>query len=332
MMRRSAGLLRPDVGIILNVLRTHTTAFQDIEHHAAEKAVMLECMKAGGAAILNEDDPLVARMARGAVRHLRVRTFGTTASADYRAEQPSSKWPGRLTFVLHRGASVHRVETQLVGVQWLYSALAVLAAADTLGIGLVEATRALRGAEPFAGRLQPVRVPGGAIVLRDDYNGSIDTIEASLRVLQEATAPRKLVVVTDMSDFGRNRKQRLKYLAKRSAEVADAAVFIGELADYGRRRAIEAGLSPDSVHAFPSLRPAAEFLRGELRTGDLMLLKGRTTDHATRIYFALLGPVGCWKEYCPKRMLCDICWELDVTPAQMRQAEVVVPGAELPSR
>jgi UDP-N-acetylmuramoyl-tripeptide--D-alanyl-D-alanine ligase len=170
-----------------------------------------------------------------------------------------------------------------------------------------------------------VRLPNGAVVLRDDYNGSIDTVETSLRVLEEARASRRLLVVTDLSDFDAHRKHRLRYLASRAPYAAEVLVLIGEMAEYGKRRAVEAGLRHENVHAFASMRAAAEYLKQELRPNDVMLLKGRTTDHAARIYFAQLGAVGCWKEYCPKRMLCDICWELDVTPEQLRMAGVVHP-------
>ena len=321
MMARSAQLLRPDVAIVLNVLRTHTTVFPNLEQCAAEKVLLLRAMKRRGVAVLNRDDPFVASMARHT--DARVCFFGTTSEADYWADQVSAKWPSRLEFVFHRGAGSHLIETQLVGAQWLPAAVAVAATADVLGVHPSDTARILRAAEPFPGRLQPVRVPSGAIILRDDYNGSVDTIEASLRVLQEASGHRRLLVITDVSDFGRNRKQRLKYLASRCPQVAEVAVFIGELAEYGRRRAIDAGLLAENVHAFPSIQPAAEFLRAELQAGDLMLLKGRTTDHAARIFFAQLGPVGCWKAYCAKAMLCDICWELQITPEQARRAIVV---------
>ena len=197
--------------------------------------------------------------------------------------------------------------------------VATLTAATALGLDLDVAVNALATAQPFAGRLLPVQVPSGAIILRDDYNASIDAIEASLKVLEQTKALRRLLVITDMSDFGRNRKQRFKYLAAEGARVADAAVFIGELAEYGKRRAIDAGLRPEAVHAFPSLQGAAEFLKTELRSGDVMLLKGRTTDHATRIFFAQLGTVKCWKEYCGKRMLCDMCPELGLTREERGQ-------------
>jgi UDP-N-acetylmuramyl pentapeptide synthase len=150
-------------------------------------------------------------------------------------------------------------------------------------------------------------------VLRDDYNASVATLEAAARVLREAHATRRLWVVNDFSDSGTNRK-RLRRLADEAARASDVALFIGENADYGRRRAIDAGMSHVDVHAFDTLEAATRFLATALRTGDLMLLKGRTTDHAARVFLAQLGEIGCWKTYCRKTTLCDGCWELDLRP------------------
>jgi UDP-N-acetylmuramoyl-tripeptide--D-alanyl-D-alanine ligase len=47
-----------------------------------------------------------------------------------------------------------------------------------------------------------------------------------------------------------------------------------------------------------------------LAPGDLVLLKGRTSDHISRLAFAQLGRVDCWKVTCRKWIACDECWEL----------------------
>ena len=103
-------------------------------------------------------------------------------------------------------------------------------------------------------------------------------------------------------------------LAAATAGWLDLLVLISREHKYGGRKAIEAGMPPDNVHGFASLRDAAGFLKTELRPGDLVLLKGRTTDHVARLFFAQVGSVSCWLEYCPKTMLCDGCWELGFRP------------------
>jgi len=308
MIKRGAELARPDVAIVLNVMRTHTTTFRNMDEYANEKAQLLDSLSKNGIAVLNVDDPFVSQMAKQTP--VRVYGFGARPEADYRFEEVHTRWPERLSVRFRHGNVDRQIDTRLVGGQWLTTVAAVITAGIALGIDVDAAARALKGVEPFVGRMQPEMLPNGAIVLRDEYGASVDTVEPSFLVLKEASAERRILVITDVSDTGMHRRQRLRYLAQRSADVSDFAVFIGENAGFARRRAIEAGLPPDAVHAFESLRPAAEFLRTELKSGDVMLLKGRTGDHATRIFYAQLGEIACWKIDCPKRMLCDQCWEL----------------------
>ena len=303
-----ASLVRPDVAVILNVLRTHTTVFSTLAAHAAEKTRLLEQLRPGGLAVLNCDDPLVSVMADRP--GINVRRFGTSPSFDFWADQVSARWPARLTFQAHCSDYSETVMTQFIGAHWLPSVLAAIAAADACGVRLRAGTASLRSVEPFPGRLQAVQLPIGAIALRDDYNASIDTLEAACRVLAEADAGRRLFVVNDFSDSGKNRKHRLRYLAEAAARIAEVALFIGENAEYGCRRAIEAGIEKNNVHHFPNLQAAAEFLRMELKADDLLLLKGRTTDHAGRVVLAQFHHIGCWKDYCRKTTMCDNCWEL----------------------
>jgi UDP-N-acetylmuramoyl-tripeptide--D-alanyl-D-alanine ligase len=187
---------------------------------------------------------------------------------------------------------------------------AALAVAKHLGVPLEESASVVRCSAPYTARLEPVPLPCGAVVVRDDYSASIDTFEAALEFLREARAQRRILVLTDISDSVGNRRRRLRALATAVSGWLDILILCGDEHVYGRRKAIEARLPPESAYGFQTLKEAADFLRTELRPGDLVLLKGRTTDHATRVFFALLGRVACWRAYCPKTMLCDGCWEL----------------------
>jgi UDP-N-acetylmuramoyl-tripeptide--D-alanyl-D-alanine ligase len=307
-MRRLARTIGPDVAVILAVARTHTTGFGDLEQCAAEKALLLESLRTGGLAVLNGDDPRVAAMAGSA--RFRTCLAGTSPAFDLWADQASSRWPDRLSFLAHCGGETCRIQTQQLGCHWVPALTAALAVAKHVGIPLEESASELRSSAPYTGRLEPVQLPCGAIMVRDDYSASIDTFEASLKFLREARAQRRILVFTDFSDSGANRHRRLRSLANAVSGWLDVLILCGDENVYGRRKAIEAGMAPASAHGFPTLSEAAQFLRTELRSGDLVLLKGRSTDHATRVFFALLGTVACWRPYCPKTVLCDACWEL----------------------
>jgi UDP-N-acetylmuramoyl-tripeptide--D-alanyl-D-alanine ligase len=69
-------------------------------------------------------------------------------------------------------------------------------------------------------------------------------------------------------------------------------------------------MKPECARSFAGPREAALYLKAELRKGDLALLKGRSSDHLSRVFFAQFGEIGCWKEKCTRRYLCDLCEDL----------------------
>ena len=100
-------------------------------------------------------------------------------------------------------------------------------------------------------------------------------------------------------------------------------MFVGLSAESGRRGATAAGLAPENVHAFLSLPEAARFSQDTLRHGDVVLLKGRVSDHLARLFFAQLGPVRCRLAHCEKLILCDECAELGIAPGHRNLATIV---------
>jgi UDP-N-acetylmuramoyl-tripeptide--D-alanyl-D-alanine ligase len=307
-MRRSARLVKPHVAVVLTVAGTHTNEFLTLDDTAAEKASLLDHLARGGTAILNGDDARVRAMA-GRVRR-DVVMFGRGVDCALVAGAVSANWPQRLNFELREECDRIDVRTQLVGAHWLASALAALAAARACGVPLRAAAAALGKVAPFAARMQPVKLPSGAVVIRDEETGSIETVEAVFQVMRDAQADRRILVFSDLMDVKGNTRKRLRAIGKIAAEVADMVIFVGEHAHHGVRGAIAAGMDPTRCYDVLGLQRAADLLARELRTGDLVFLKGRGGDHLSRIVFAQFGPIGCWKTSCGKRPICDVCDEL----------------------
>lgn len=341
-MDRPASVVAPDLTVMICIAGTHTTVYEDLDAHAREKVKIVRATRRSGLVILNADDPRVAAMESafpGKVFLFRVGpTPGgstTQAATDdvITGTILTSAWPDRLSLQVHGGAlplEGATLATQLVGAHWAHAALGALAAAMAVGAPLEVVLAAARTTPPFPGRLYPVQSPAGAIFLRDDYNASATVLDASLAVLRDAKAKRRILVLTDFSDFGANRRQRLKYLASCLKESAEAFVLVGRDAEYGARRAAEAGLDAALVHPFSTLEQASRFLKEWTQPGDLVLVKGRTTDHAARLVLAQFADVACWKEYCPKRMLCDICWELGPAQPALLRIKALRPAENTP--
>ena len=82
---------------------------------------------------------------------------------------------------------------------------------------------------------------------------------------------------------------------------------------YAARAAVAAGMPAGAVHRFAELPEAAAFVKSELKSGDLVLLRGSSRRHFERLYFAQLGEVGCQKLRCTLAARCDQCPELRLT-------------------
>ena len=312
LMWRAAVMVKPDIAVLTSVAMAHSENFLNLEAVAAEKGRLVASLPATGLAVLNVDDPCVASMA-GRSR-APVATYGQSPEAMLRADSVRGVWPERLEFRLTSKGESYEVSTRLVGTHWLPSVLAALSASEACGVALREAIDAISRIEPFPARLQPVRLACGAVMLRDEYNGSVGTLTAALDVMEAARAARKIAILSDFTDDPRPAAERLGDIARRVAQFADVIVFVGENCRIGVESAIAAGKSRDQVSGFSTIAECAAYLKKELREGDLALLKGRNGDHLSRIYWRLLGPVACDKSRCSFRTLCDACAELHGAP------------------
>ncbi|MGD0620557.1 MAG: Mur ligase family protein [Bryobacteraceae bacterium] len=312
-LRKAAWMIAPDIAVVLTVLGVHTDAFPALEAMAAEKEQLLSRLGRRGLAILNADDPLVRDMAtrcRGSVR-----MFGAaSADAFIGATDVSAIWPRRLSFWAHHGADCCRVQTNLVGEHMLTPALAALAVAVSCGIPLEQAAAEFAHVQPVAGRMQPMTLPCGAVVLRDDFNESLPALVAGLDVMRTAEAARRIVIVGDVLDSTFTVRPRLRDLGQRVGGSADLAIFIGYASKISVKAAIAAGLSPECARSFQNLREAAAFLQQELRPGDLVFVHGWTAHQIERVILAQLGTISCWIERCTRMIDCDRCPELKLIP------------------
>jgi len=305
-LRRAAWMIAPDIVVMLAVRNVHSNVFPTLEGMAAEKAQLLSRLGKPGVAILNADDPSVMAMRAGCRGP--VRTFGSAAGSFLTASEVSSRWPGRLRFRAHHGEESAWVQTNLVGEHMVHSVLGALAAAVFCGVPLARAAASLSDVQPIPGRMQPMVLPNGVTVLRDDFNATLPTFEAALAVLRDAQVPRRILIAGDLLDTGQSVRARARHVGQMAATAADIVIFVGDRARLFANAAIEAGCT--SAFSFHTARETADFLKTMLRADDLVLLKCWVGRHIERIILAQLGSISCWVIRCQKPMQCDRCPEL----------------------
>ena len=185
-MRTYANFLCPDVAVVTMVGSEHNRSLGSLEATREQKSEMVRALPASGLAVLNGDDPHVRRMAR--VTRARVVTFGLEAGRDVFASDIALDWPGGTSFAIHLNGAHHQARTRLIGRHMIYPLLAAAAVATEEKIPLAEILERLKMVEPAPGRLQPVRLMNGAILLRDESKSTLESVEAALRTLGEIQA------------------------------------------------------------------------------------------------------------------------------------------------
>jgi UDP-N-acetylmuramoyl-tripeptide--D-alanyl-D-alanine ligase len=311
-MAFAARFIRPDIAVVTSIGSEHRRAFGSLEAIRNEKADIVRSLPLNGLAVLNGDDPNVLWM-KG-VTKARVLKFGFASSNDIYATDVSMQWPRGMEFVLHLDQDVRKVRLRLIGKHMVYAGLAAVAVAYAEGIGLDQITTALEELEPTPGRMEPVRLANGAILLRDDFKSPVETIETALATLSEIPAKRRIVVLGQISEAPGNHKETQRRIGHLIAQAAASyAIFIGVNCRPYISGASRAGMDRNAIRdAGTNPSVAIETLAPMLRDGDVVLIKGRSSEKLDRITLALMGRrVGCTIGFCDAELRCSECKMLE---------------------
>ena len=284
-MATFARIATPDVAVVTRVAPAHLHHFRDVDTVEREKGMLVEALTPAGVAILNADDPRVARMATRAPG--RVVRYGEAAGADVRAISVVDRgFAGLEMAVLYQGRT-ERIAVPLVGRHFVTSALAAAATGFVEGCSWDDVLAGL-ATEPETPRMKPRRLPSGVTLLDDTYNASPAAMRAALDVLAGAQG-RRIAVLGDMFELGEYAERGHFDVGNYVPGRADHLVTVGELGALIARAAREAGMPPSSVEHAADNASAAAVIAARLRPGDFVLVKGSRGMRMDEIVRALAG-------------------------------------------
>jgi UDP-N-acetylmuramoyl-tripeptide--D-alanyl-D-alanine ligase len=273
---RLAGLVEPDMGVVLMVGMAHAGGFGGIDATFEAKSELVRAIRPGGSTVLNADDPRVAAMAPiSAERGVAVRWFGRGGAADVRADDVEVHADGTRCTVTADGISAS-LHLRVLGEHHVMNALASIAAATALGVPLDACIARLETVElAERWRMQPLGSDRVRII-NDAYNASPDSMSAALRTLAQITGPgeRTVAVLGAMSELGEysdEEHDRVGLLAVRLG--IQRIVVVGPEARRMYLEAIAQGSWDAEAIFFETADEAYEYLMGELRDGDRVLVK-----------------------------------------------------------
>jgi UDP-N-acetylmuramoyl-tripeptide--D-alanyl-D-alanine ligase len=197
-------MVRPHVALITAIAPAHIEFFANgLEGIADAKGEIFQGLEPGGTAIIPYDTPWRDRLIAHAKPHAaRILTFGLGEGADVRAREAVAVEQGSLVTAVLPGSELSFTIGQH-GAHWVSNALAVLAAVYALGADLGVAGLALADLGGLPGRGARYRLANGALLIDESYNANAASMAATLDVLRQETAGRRIAVLGEMRELGR---------------------------------------------------------------------------------------------------------------------------------
>jgi UDP-N-acetylmuramoyl-tripeptide--D-alanyl-D-alanine ligase len=290
-IRELAAMVRPTVGLVLNVGVAHIGECGSQDDIAVAKRELVEALPQNGLAVLNADDPRVVSMRDHTAA--RVVTFGEATDADVRVSELHVDEDGHPVFVLSAGAESADVVVPLVGEHQASNAAAAAAVALGLDMPFVEVVDTLRSLTTRSHwRMEVSSTAEGITIINDAYNANPDSMRAALKTLADfgrrrGTA-RTVAVLGEMRELGESSQEEHDAVGRLAVrlDVAQLVVVGEEAKPIHLGAGLEGSRNEESVHV-PDVDAAVAFLRGALRPGDIVLVKASRAAGLERVAAAL---------------------------------------------
>lgn len=271
---RLVDMAPPHIGVVLSVGMAHAGEFGGIEHTFEAKSEMVRALPRSAVAVLNREDPRVAKMAE--LTEARTVWFGLTDTSDVWASDIEVSTTGT-AFTLHTGNESRKVQFGVLGEHHVMNALAAAAVALECGLSLDEIIEVLEATtRPAKWRMEVSRHPRNITLINDAYNASPDSMRAALKTLALVGHPegRTVAVLGAMSELGEfsgEEHDRIGILAVRLR--LSQLIIVGPEARRVHISAINEGAWSDESLFFETQDEALEFLTTYLQPNDTVIVK-----------------------------------------------------------
>jgi UDP-N-acetylmuramoyl-tripeptide--D-alanyl-D-alanine ligase len=136
-----------------------------------------------------------------------------------------------------------------------------------------------------AGRLQPIALARGGLLIDDTYNANPQSMEVALRTLARGEVTgRRIAVLGDMGELGEYGAEAHRDAGALAAQLGiDRLYAVGQFAGEVVASARAAGMDASSLHAGRDWEETARLVLEGLAEGDRVLVKGSRSMRMERI-------------------------------------------------
>jgi UDP-N-acetylmuramoyl-tripeptide--D-alanyl-D-alanine ligase len=262
-----AGIARPEIGVVTTVGESHLEGLGSLEGVMTEKLSLLQGLTGDRMGVVGDTPANLPPSARKVLPGVRVAGWSERADPSLRPTDPVKDERGAYSF----GWGGERVSLALPGKHAVTNALLALAVTEQLGLDPAVAAQGITNARPGWMRGEVLRL-GQLTLLLDCYNANPQSTLASIGVLEEWNARRRVALLGSMLELGAQSGQlHRRVLADVLSRSIDLVVASGAFAHAAE------SMQPESrgVQLLVAEQPGTAYalLREQLAGDEVVLLK-----------------------------------------------------------
>ncbi len=280
----------PVAAVVTNIGVSHIAQLGSRENIRDEKLCIVNGFPdEGGELFLCGNDELLSKVSKDS---LSVKWFGSAGGCDYKAYNIVNNDNGTAFDIKLTNGNIQHVQLGVLGLHNVHNAAAAIAIAEKFGVDIQAAVKKLGEYKPIAMRGQ-IFEKNGIKIIDDTYNASPDSMKSGLSVLWDMKCSgKRYAVLADVLELG-SQSENLhrsvgKYIVEKYNEgmKTDVLITVGKEASYIAEEA--KAVNNIDVMSFDNRDMATEYLKGNLRDGDLVIFKGSRGMKMDEIVKAIL--------------------------------------------
>ncbi len=282
-----ADFIKCEAVILTDISGSHLEYFKNLQGVAKEKWTLVEKALPGAMAVVNVDNPRIAKLkSQNKNEKIEFMTFGFTNEADIQAKEffynysnganSSKREIQGISFKLnHKGTTIPVRLNNVLARHNIYAALAAVGVGMKFKLNLVEMAESLANFSLPSGRMTLVPGVKNSSIIDDTYNSSPVSALAALDIMQDIDSPRKIAVMGDMLELGKDTEEGHQSVAKKFLTVKGDIFFaVGRRMQFAAEELKKHKFNPDNLFIFPDPISAGRKLKEIIKDGDLVLVKG----------------------------------------------------------
>jgi len=281
-------IAKPTVAVITNIGTAHIGILGSRENILKAKLEILEGLNENGKIIINNDNDLLNICDTKKYEKI---TYGIKNNSNYIAENIIMN-ENNSEYEIKINNKKYKINVPIAGEHFIYNSLCAIAVGEKLGIKIEKIINGIKGFELTGKRNEIIEI-NNLKIINDYYNASYDSMKASLEVLSNIDAKRKIAVLGDMLELGEYSKELHKKVGEEVAKnKIDVLIAVGELSKNIAKQAEMLGVK--AVYHLQTNEECIKKLHEIIEKQDCILLKASNAMNFGEISNFLKGD-NLWK-------------------------------------